>query len=86
MTTHVATWTGETGAADRIRTAIWWAAVTLKRAWSRRRTRLVLTDLDDHVLRDIGLSPRDFRCEPSSLRTLSVRHQARFISPAAFGR
>ncbi len=85
MTTQTATWNGETGAAESIRSAIWWAAVTLKRAWSRRRTRIVLSDLDDHVLRDIGLSPRDIR-EPVSLRRLSVTHDSRLISPVAFGR
>jgi uncharacterized protein YjiS (DUF1127 family) len=30
-----------------------WSA--LKRRWSQRRTMLMLADLDDHTLRDIGL-------------------------------
>lgn len=85
MTTQTATWTGgDTG--ERTRSLIWWAGVTLSRAWSRRRTRLVLSDLDDHVLRDIGLSPRDVRREPSALRSLSVGADGRMISPIALGR
>jgi uncharacterized protein YjiS (DUF1127 family) len=81
-----ATWDGEADRPEPIRAAIWWIAVMLKRAWTRRRTRLILSDLDDHVLRDIGLNPRDIRPVAPSLRSLTVGSEARLMAPVAFGR
>jgi uncharacterized protein YjiS (DUF1127 family) len=86
MTTQTAAWDGEPARPDRIRATIWWMAATLRRAWTRRRTRLILSDLDDHVLRDIGFNPRDVRPVAPSLRSLSVGTDARLNAPAPFGR
>jgi len=33
----------------------------IRRGWSERRTNLVLADLDDHTLDDIGLHPSQVR-------------------------
>jgi uncharacterized protein YjiS (DUF1127 family) len=86
MTAYVATRNREPAAGAGIAAIIWWAAVSLKRAWSRHRTRLILSDLDDHVLRDIGLNPLDMRPQPMSLKPLSVKAESRMISPIYFGR
>jgi uncharacterized protein YjiS (DUF1127 family) len=86
MTTQTATWDGSAGSAERIRATIWWLAVALKRAWARRRTRLIISDLDDHVLRDIGLNPRDVRPAAPSLRSLSVGTEGRLMAPVVLGR
>lgn len=32
-----------------------------RQSWARRRTRSILSDLDDHTLQDIGLNPAEFR-------------------------
>jgi uncharacterized protein YjiS (DUF1127 family) len=57
MTTRTATWGSheltDTGGSD------FWAA--LKRRWSQRRTNLVLADLDDLTLKDIGLDRSQVR-------------------------
>jgi uncharacterized protein YjiS (DUF1127 family) len=49
MTTTTATW----GSQQLTDTTGYWAA--LKRRWSRRRTNILLADLDDQTLKDIGL-------------------------------
>ncbi len=42
------------------------ATVATVRLWSRRRsTRLALAELDDYMLRDIGLTPAEARQESS---------------------
>ena len=86
MTAYVATPNREPAAGARVAAIVWWAAVSLKRAWSRHRTRLVLSDLDDHVLRDIGLNPLEVRPQSVSLKLLSVKAESRMISPIFFGR
>jgi uncharacterized protein YjiS (DUF1127 family) len=86
MTAYVATRHREPAASPRLAAIIWWAAVSVKRAWSRYRTRLILSDLDDHVLRDIGLNPLDMRPQPMSLKLLSVKAEGRMIAPIYFGR
>lgn len=55
MTTKTATWGAETAPQQTISLSGIFA--TMKRAWSRRRTRLLLADLDDETLYDIGLDP-----------------------------
>jgi uncharacterized protein YjiS (DUF1127 family) len=86
MTAYTASLTGEAGAGDRLASIIGRTTLSLKRAWTRHRTQLILSDLDDHVLRDIGLNPREIRPEPVSLRLLSVPADSRLMSPHAFGR
>jgi uncharacterized protein YjiS (DUF1127 family) len=86
LTAYVATRNRQPAAGAGAAAIIWWGAVSLKRAWSRYRTRLILTDLDDHVLRDIGLNPLDMRPQPMSLKLLSVRAESRMMSPIYFGR
>jgi uncharacterized protein YjiS (DUF1127 family) len=86
MTAYVATRHREPAASPRLAAIIWWAAVSVKRAWSRYRTRLILSDLDDHVLQDIGLNPMEMRPQPISLKLLSVKAESRMISPIPFGR
>jgi uncharacterized protein YjiS (DUF1127 family) len=51
MTTRTATW-GSQGLTDTTGSDFWAA---LKRRWSSRRTNLLLADLDDLTLKDIGL-------------------------------
>jgi len=40
--------------------------------WSRRKTDMALADLDDHVLKDIGIDPRDVRRPRSQMRDWMV--------------
>jgi uncharacterized protein YjiS (DUF1127 family) len=86
MTAYVATRNREPAASPGVAAMIWWTAVSVKRAWSRYRTRLILSDLDDHVLEDIGLNPLEMRLQPMSLKLLSVKAESRMISPIPFGR
>jgi uncharacterized protein YjiS (DUF1127 family) len=57
MPTHIA-YARDVAAPHNVRATLWRVAVALKRAWSRRRTRILLADLDDHILEDIGLEKR----------------------------
>jgi len=50
------------------RSAILDAFETALAHWSRRKTEMALAELDDHVLRDIGVDPRDVRRPGSAMR------------------
>ena len=86
MTAYVATRNREPAPGAGVAAIISSATASLTRAWSRHRTRLILSDLDDHVLRDIGLNPLDMRPQPMSLKLLAVKAESRMISPIYFGR
>lgn len=60
-------WNGEPAAASSrsIMLEAFNAALT---SWSRRRTELLVADLDDHILNDIGLDPRNVRRPRSEMR------------------
>jgi uncharacterized protein YjiS (DUF1127 family) len=36
--------------------------------WSRRKTEMLLADLDDHILRDIGVNPSEMRRPRNEIR------------------
>lgn len=59
MTTKTATWGAES--APTIIGTLSGLLATLQRSWSRRRTNLVLADLDDQTLYDIGIEPGQVR-------------------------
>jgi uncharacterized protein YjiS (DUF1127 family) len=48
----------------------------LKRAWSERRTYLLLADLDDHTLDDIGFHPSQVRRTRQGLTDWVVQTQS----------
>jgi hypothetical protein len=37
-------------------------------AWSRRKTQMMIANLDDHILRDIGLDPSNVRRPSTATR------------------
>jgi len=43
-------------------------AASLLRYWSRQRTARMIADLDDHILRDIGLNSGDVRRSREAMR------------------
>ena len=43
-------------------------AASLLRHWSQRRTTRMIADLDDHILRDIGLNPGDVQRSREAMR------------------
>ena len=59
MTTKTATWGAETQTNRAATLSGLFASV--KRAWSRRRTNMLLADLNDETLYDIGLDPNQVR-------------------------
>jgi uncharacterized protein YjiS (DUF1127 family) len=76
MTTYAANWDDATAASRPTRSVFERTVVALKGAWARRNTNRILSDLDDHMLVDIGVNPREVR---SNLPTAGwlVRAQAR---------
>ncbi len=54
------TWSGET-VHPSSRSTILEAFNTALAMWSRRKTELLVADLDDHILNDIGLNPQIVR-------------------------
>ena len=49
---------------------------TVRRGWSERRTNLLLADLDDHTLDDIGLHPSQVRRTRQGLTDWVVQTQS----------
>lgn len=49
---------------------------TARAMWMRRRTVMLLADLDDHILRDIGLNPGEIRRPRNELRDWVVDGRA----------
>ncbi len=60
MTTKTATWGAESPRSTGFGGLLEMIA-TLRRNWARRRTLLLLADLDDSTLDDIGLDPSHVR-------------------------
>ncbi len=54
------TWSGDAARASS-RSMILEAFNSALAMWSRRKTAMLVADLDDHVLRDIGIEPGDVR-------------------------
>jgi uncharacterized protein YjiS (DUF1127 family) len=61
MTTKTASWGADRPQSDGIGASLTGLVTGLKQAWARRRTHLILSDLDDHTLDDIGLDPSHVR-------------------------
>jgi uncharacterized protein YjiS (DUF1127 family) len=61
MTTKTATWGAESLQPTGINAALSGIAERLRRFRAQRRTHLILADLDDHTLDDIGLDPSHVR-------------------------
>jgi uncharacterized protein YjiS (DUF1127 family) len=61
MTTNAASWGAERPQSTGIFSTISRVVEAISRARSRRRTELILADLDDHALVDIGLNPGEVR-------------------------
>jgi uncharacterized protein YjiS (DUF1127 family) len=59
MTTNTALWGAEKPQTSGL--SFSGIVAKLRRDWSRRRTHLLLADLDDHTLDDIGLDPSHVR-------------------------
>ena len=72
MTTRTATW-GSQQLTDTTGSDFWAA---LKRRWSHRRTNLVLADLDDQTLKDIGLDRGQVRRTRQGLADWVVQTQS----------
>ena len=61
MTTKTATWGTESLQPNGIGATLSRIAARLRQYRARRRTHLLLADLDDHTLDDIGLDPSHIR-------------------------
>ena len=61
------TWTGET-AHPSSRSMFLEAFNTALAMWSRRKTAMLVADLDDHILHDIGLDPQNVRRPRAEMR------------------
>jgi uncharacterized protein YjiS (DUF1127 family) len=61
MTTKTATWGAETSQPGGFASLFADIAERLRRFRARRRTLLILADLDDHTLDDIGFDPSHVR-------------------------
>lgn len=57
MTTKTASWGAESPRSDGIGATLSRIVTLLKASRARRRTRVLLADLDNHTLDDIGLDP-----------------------------
>jgi len=61
------TWNGE-AAHPSSRSIILEAFNTALAMWSRRKTEMLVADLDDHILNDIGLDPQNVRRPRAEIR------------------
>jgi uncharacterized protein YjiS (DUF1127 family) len=74
MTTDTALWGAEKPQASGF--AFSGIVARLRRNWSRRRTHLILADLDDHTLDDIGVDPGHVRRNRRGLTDWVIQTQA----------
>jgi uncharacterized protein YjiS (DUF1127 family) len=44
-----------------------WVLAWMREAWRRHRSRVYLSELDDHMLKDIGISRAEAECEANKL-------------------
>lgn len=77
MTTHSAHWDDALAGSRPIRTVLGGMAVALRNFWSRRRTRIILSDLEDDMLLDIGIDPHSVRHRAGQTAGWVVEAQAR---------
>ena len=85
MTTHTAHWDDAIAAPRPILSILGEVAITLKTMWSRRRTQIILSDLDDHMLRDIGVDPRMVHRGAAHTSGWMIKAQARMPAPVFLG-
>ena len=57
-----------------------------RKAWGRQRTAMVLADLDDHILHDIGLNPGNARRPAATVRDWVVDGRAGPVRLVFIGR
>jgi uncharacterized protein YjiS (DUF1127 family) len=76
MTTYAAKWDDAIAGSRPTRSVFERTVESLRRAWARRNTNRILSDLDDHMLSDIGVDPREVRTNRPMAGWL-VRAQAR---------
>ncbi len=73
MTTNTAVWGAEKTQANG--STLSGIVARLRRNWSRRRTHLLLADLDDHTLDDIGVDPSHvWRTRPGAVDWVLQTH------------
>lgn len=72
MTTKAASW----GAENSTDSTLSGIVSALKRSWSKRRTNLLLADLDDQTLNDIGLLPSQVRRTRQGLADWVIQTQS----------
>jgi uncharacterized protein YjiS (DUF1127 family) len=61
MNARVRSWSGEAAHPASISAALLRALASWRRRRSRRRTLMLISELDEHVLADIGINPADVR-------------------------
>ena len=76
MTTQTATWGADQTQTTTLSGMLAAMIETIRRARSKRRTEVVLSDLDDHVLADIGLDPGAVRRRHHSMADWVVHTQS----------
>jgi uncharacterized protein YjiS (DUF1127 family) len=77
MTTHAAHWDDAFAGPRPARPVLGGMAVALRNFWSRRKTRMILSDMEDHMLRDIGIDPHSVRPRTAQTAGWVVEAQAR---------
>ncbi len=75
MTTNAATWGAGSPQSNGIFSTISRLVHAISRARAKRRTEMILADLDDHALLDIGINPGEFRRSHPSARDWVVQSQ-----------
>jgi uncharacterized protein YjiS (DUF1127 family) len=73
MTSKATSWSGAAAPSDNLVSR---AVDALRRRWSRRRTRMILAELDDDTLRDIGLNPIELHNNRHGLIDQAIRTQS----------
>jgi len=73
MTTNAATWGAGSPQSNGVFSAISRVAHAISRARAKRRTAMILADLDDHALLDIGINPGEVRRSHPSARDWVVQ-------------
>ena len=85
MTTRTAHWDDAIAAPRPILPVLGRVAKTLMTRWSKRQTQIILSDLDDHMLRDIGVDPHNVRRGAAHTAGWMIKAQARMPAPVFLG-
>ena len=85
MTTRTAHWDDAIAAPRPILPVLGGVAMTLKKMWSRRNTQIILSDLDDYQLRDIGVEPHMVHRGTAHTAGWMIKAQARMPAPVFLG-